>query len=118
LSCRKRRSGSSWRLDPIGALATAEKDALAALLASLSPTDDALATLLAELGEQHGIKRPVLGDPDEVPQVPEEADVYVKAGDLWLLGDHRLLCGDATDPEAVARLLDGAEPRLLSTDPP
>jgi DNA modification methylase len=41
-----------------------------------------------------------------------------KPGDLWVLGDHRLLCGDSTDPVAVARLLDGAEPRLLATDPP
>jgi len=41
-----------------------------------------------------------------------------KLGDLWVLGDHRLLCGDSTDPAAVARLLDGAEPRLLATDPP
>jgi hypothetical protein len=41
-----------------------------------------------------------------------------KPGDLWVLGDHRLLCGNSTDPDAVARLLDGAEPRLLATDPP
>ncbi len=41
-----------------------------------------------------------------------------KPGDLWLLGDHRLLCGDATDPDAVARLLDGGAPTLLTTDPP
>src|SRR5450756_2476644 len=41
-----------------------------------------------------------------------------KSGDLWQLGDHRLLCGDATSAEDVARLLDGAEPRLLTTDPP
>src|SRR5664279_2992040 len=41
-----------------------------------------------------------------------------KPGDLWVLGDHRLLCGDATSPADVARLLDGAEPRLLTTDPP
>jgi DNA modification methylase len=41
-----------------------------------------------------------------------------KPGDLWVLGDHRLLCGDSTDPEAVVRLLDGAAPKLLATDPP
>jgi DNA modification methylase len=41
-----------------------------------------------------------------------------KPGDLWQLGDHRLLCGDATKAEDVARLLDGAQPKLLTTDPP
>jgi len=41
-----------------------------------------------------------------------------KLGDLFALGDHRLLCGDATDPATVDRLLDGTEPRLLATDPP
>jgi DNA modification methylase len=41
-----------------------------------------------------------------------------KPGDLWVLGDHRLLCGDATKADDVARLLDGAEPKLLTTDPP
>jgi DNA modification methylase len=105
-------------LDPLAAMATAEKDALAALVASLQPEDDVLTSLLRELGEEHGIRRPVLGDPDEVPPIPDESDVYVRPGDLWLLGEHRLLCGDATDPEAVTRLFDGAQPRLLSTDPP
>jgi hypothetical protein len=105
-------------LDPLAAMATAEKDALEALLAGLAPADEALAALLAELAEQNGIRRPVLGDPEEIPPVPEEADVYVKRGDLWLLGEHRLLCGDATNPDDVTRLLDGAEPTLLATDPP
>ena len=105
-------------LDPLAAMATAEKDALAALLAGIETGDAALARMLAELADEHGIRRAGLTDPDEVPPVPDEADLYVKAGDLWVLGDHRLLCGDATDSEAVARLLDGAEPTLLATDPP
>jgi DNA modification methylase len=43
---------------------------------------------------------------------------HTKTGDLWQLGDHRLLCGDATKPVDVERLLAGAAPRLLATDPP
>jgi DNA modification methylase len=105
-------------LDPLAAMATAERDALAALLAEIETGDAALAALLAELAEQNGISRPILGDPDEVPPVSNEADLYVKPGDLWLLGEHRLLAGDATNPDDVARLLDGAQPTLLATDPP
>jgi DNA methylase len=105
-------------LDPLAAMATADTDLLAKLLAELNPVDASLTALLTEIGEQHGIRQTVLGDPDDVPPVPDAADVYVKPGDLWALGDHRLLCGDATRAEDVARLLDGAEPTLLCTDPP
>ena len=42
----------------------------------------------------------------------------VKAGDLWLIGDHRLLCGNSTKPEDVARCLDGVVPVLMVTNPP
>ena len=41
-----------------------------------------------------------------------------KPGDLWVLGDHRLLCADSTNADDVARLLDGAAPKLLATDSP
>lgn len=54
-------------------------------------------------------------DPDAVP-APRPTSI--KPGDLFVLGRHRLLCGDATDAAAVARLLDGAKPRLMVTDPP
>lgn len=57
-----------------------------------------------------------LTDPDEVPEVPEEPTT--KPGDLWILGDHRLLCGDSTKAEDVARLMDGNSPELMVTDPP
>jgi DNA modification methylase len=57
-----------------------------------------------------------LTDPDEVPEPPDEATT--RPGDLWLLGEHRLLCGDAGKPEDVDRLLGGAGIHLVNTDPP
>ena len=57
-----------------------------------------------------------LTDPDDVPEPPDEATT--QPGDLWLLGDHRLLCGDSSKPEDVDRLLDGAAIHLVNTDPP
>jgi DNA modification methylase len=57
-----------------------------------------------------------LSDPDDVPEPPDEPTT--QRGDLWILGDHRLLCGDAAQPEDVDRLLDGAVIHLVNTDPP
>jgi DNA modification methylase len=53
---------------------------------------------------------------DSVPDVP--ATPITVPGDVWLLGPHRVLCGDATSGEAVARLLGERKPRLMVTDPP
>jgi site-specific DNA-methyltransferase (adenine-specific) len=55
-------------------------------------------------------------DPDEVPELP--AEPITKPGDLWFLGKHRLLCGDATKPEDIARVMADAKADLLLTDPP
>jgi DNA modification methylase len=57
-----------------------------------------------------------LTDPDEVPEAPEEPKT--KPGDLWILGDHRLLCGDSTKADDVERLMGGNCPELMVTDPP
>ncbi|MGD2175613.1 MAG: DNA methyltransferase [Candidatus Brocadiaceae bacterium] len=57
-----------------------------------------------------------LTDPDAVPEPPDEATT--QPGDLWILGDHRLLCGDAGKAEDVDRLLDGETIQLVNTDPP
>lgn len=57
-----------------------------------------------------------LTDPDEAPEPPE--DPVTRPGDLWLLGEHRLLCGDSTSEEHVARLMGGSQARMLFTDPP
>jgi DNA modification methylase len=57
-----------------------------------------------------------LTDPDEVPAPPDEA--VTKPGDLWILGRHRLLCGDSGSVADLDRLLDGQPVHLANTDPP
>lgn len=57
-----------------------------------------------------------LCDPDEVPAPPDEPTT--RAGDLWILGNHRLLCGDSSKTADVDRLVDGAVVHLVNTDPP
>ena len=73
-------------------------------------SQDELAKLL-DPGVQEG-----LTDPDEVPEPPDEATT--QPGDLWILGDHRLLCGDSANPEHVDRLLGDAVIDLVNSDPP
>jgi DNA modification methylase len=55
-------------------------------------------------------------DEDEVPEEPE--DPVTRIGDVWLLGRHRVRCGDSTSADDVAALLNGVEPHLMVTDPP
>ena len=79
--------------------------------------EDEIADLLRSLETREKKERVEDFDLDEALEEATRAPRSAP-GDLWVLGDHRLLCGDSTDPVAVARLLDGAEPRLLTTDPP
>ena len=72
---------------------------------------------LAEImGEVEVIPAEGLTDADDVPEPP--ADPITKPGDLWILGNHRLLCGDSTDVLAVERLMDGKKADMVFTDPP
>ena len=71
---------------------------------------DELAKLL-DPGVQEG-----LTDPDEIPEPPDAA--ITQPGDLWILGEHRLLCGDSSSIEDLDRLLAGQPIHLANTDPP
>lgn len=51
-------------------------------------------------------------------QIDEQAPVVSRVGDMWQLGDHALICGDATDPEVYRRLLDQEKAQMVFTDPP
>lgn len=55
---------------------------------------------------------------DEPPEVDEENEPITQLGDIWQLGDHRLMCGDSTDAGTVAILTDGKQADLFLTDPP
>ena len=57
-----------------------------------------------------------LTDPDAIPEPPDEATTI--RGDIWILGEHRLMCGDSSLPEDMARLLAGKAVQLVNTDPP
>lgn len=97
---------------------------LAGLLSDLAQSErglDGLGFVQADLDDlirhvEFDARVGLQGDPDEVPDVPKVA--VTQRGDLWVLGDHRVLCGDATDPKCHALVLDGAEADMVWTDPP
>lgn len=107
-------------LDPISAMATADRDKLDELLRDVSTGDAAVMQMLSDLAEEHGVVgyggAELLTDPDEVPEPP--VDPITRPGDLWLLGRHRLLCGDSTNAADVARLMGGEKADMVFTDPP
>jgi len=101
-----------------------DEEALARELAALQDMDfdlsltgfdgDEIDRLLADVDSTGA--PPGLTDEDDVPEPPEDATT--QPGDLWILGDHRLLCCDSSDPAAVDRLVDGLPIHLVNTDPP
>jgi DNA modification methylase len=102
--------------DVITAMAETDRDALATLIAQASiPTPE----LLSQLQSLVALDIPVRDWAERADSLPEpRGKAITKAGDVWELGMHRLLCGDATDAGEVARLMDGKRAQLFSTDPP
>jgi DNA modification methylase len=102
-------------------LGSYDSEALAELLADVAVDPELLlatgytqADLDALIGEIEELP-PVVGDPDEVP---ESAPARTIKGDVWLLGPHRLMCGDSTVPTDVERLMNGEKADMVWTDPP
>jgi len=100
---------SSWDMELLP-IEIAELQGLDFDLSLMGFREDELAALLAPAGTVG------LTDPDEVPQPPD--DPVTKCGDLILLGEHRLMCGDSGSVTDLDRLLDGQPIHLVNTDPP
>lgn len=100
-------------------LGSYDDDALTQLLDALDGDFDGTGWAQEDLADLIGAVEelpPVLGDPDDVPDAPT---IPVSApGDVWLLGPHRLMCGDAADVAAHDRVLAGERPDVLLMDPP
>ncbi|MGC8634841.1 MAG: ParB N-terminal domain-containing protein, partial [Candidatus Limnocylindrales bacterium] len=112
------RISGSWD-EPLLARLLAELQAAPELDLSLAGFgEDEVRDLLRSLETREKRERPEVFDLDEALEEARRAPLRAKLGDIWQRGEHRICCGDATDPLAVARLLDGAEPKLRNRDPP
>jgi DNA modification methylase len=105
-------------LDPLAALAETNAVALDALLREVDTGSEALQQMYADLADAADLYKDGEKDivEDEVPEPP--AEPITKPGDLWMLGDHRLLCGDSTDAAQVGRLMEGGQADMVLSDPP
>ncbi len=104
-------------LDPLASLAESDGEALADLLASIDTRSEELRRLFADLAAGADVRAELgLVEPDEIPPRPKAP--RSRTGDLYLLGDHRLLVGDARDPGAISRVMGRRTGSVLLTDPP
>jgi DNA modification methylase len=84
-------------------------------LAALGFSEAELRGLLAEIEPEIGESADDAAE-GEIPETPAEA--VTRPGDIWVIGPHRLICGDCRDYAVVKRLLDGARANVVSTSPP
>ena len=99
---------TTWDLELLP-LELADLQALAIDLSLTGFEEAEIADLLAE-------RTVGLTDPDDTPEAPTEP--VSRLGDVWQLGNHRLVCGDSTQADVVATCLNGVKPHLMVTDPP
>jgi len=109
-------------LDPIAAMAGTDKAKLDELLRMVNTDNEQVQEFLSELAKSNGLDygAPPPDDPGAEIDRAEELRVKwgVESGQLWSLGDHRVICGDCTDAAVVARVMGGEKADMVFTDPP
>jgi len=109
--------------DPITYMAETDAAALDALLRQVNTGEESLQALLAEMADNAGLDYGKTEPVEDVePQIDRAEELRqkwgVEPGQLWQLGDHRLICGDCTDKAVVERVMGGEKAALCFTDPP
>ena len=110
-------------LDPLAAMAESDSERIKSLLSTVQTNDEAVEELLRRTAGPNVWQ---LVHPEELLEPPAQIDKAgelqikwgIQPGQLWQIGSHRLLCGDSTNSEDVARLMDGQRAVLFVTDPP
>jgi DNA modification methylase len=109
-------------LDPLSSLAVADAQKLDNLLRDIQSDDAAIQQMLADLAAANDLYLDDEPTPDPGAQIDKAEELQqkwqVQRGDLWQIGDHRLLCGDSTKAEDVARVMGGEKIELVWADPP
>jgi len=109
--------------DPITYMAETDAAALDALLRQVNTGEESLQALLAEMADNAGLDYGKTEPVEDVePQIDRAEELRVKwnveSGQMWQLGDHRLICGDCTDKAVVERVMGGEKADMVFTDPP
>jgi len=107
-------------LDPIGAMATQDTKIYLELLEGIETGSAALQELLTDMGGISFDEQDQLEDPGaQIDRAEELREKWgVESGQLWQLGEHRLICGDCTDASVIKRVMDGEKADMVFTDPP
>jgi hypothetical protein len=103
-------------LDPLAALATADPEPLRALLESVGTASEDVRMMLADLATSTDLAS--ILPPTDPDKIPDRGSPRAQVGDIFLLGDHRIACGDARDESVLAAVTGDDSARLLLTDPP
>ena len=109
-------------IDPLSAMAATDKQKLDDLLHAVQSDDERVQEMISGLAEREGLEYGKEPMEDAEPQIDRAAELNekwrVKTGDLFRIGEHRLLCGDSTKREDVERVMGGEKARLFITDAP
>ena len=109
-------------LDPIAAMATTDKQKLDELFASIETENADVLKMLDDIAEKERLEYAKRDPIDAEPQIDRAAELnekwQVKTGDLFRIGEHRLLCGDSTVKADVDRVMGGEKATIIFTDPP